>query len=219
VFLSLLTHKLAFQPLVVMSQLMLGLAALGLLWWVVLREQRIFRPAVEASATVLAALRPRAMIALMLVIAQIVLGAWVSVNLSALACPDFPTCRQGIYWPDMDFADGFILWRDLGLDYDGRLLNLSAATAIHMAHRVGAVITLLYTGWLALHTIRIGGQGNLCRYGLLLLAVLLAQTALGVALVVAHLPLVLAVAHHALAALMLVTLITYNHVLRTPGRK
>jgi len=33
-----------------------------------------------------------------------------------------------------------------GLDYEGRLLRVAGATAIHMAHRVGALIVFLYVG-------------------------------------------------------------------------
>ena len=213
VILGILTVKLQHKPLISMLHLSTGLGILGLLWWVVLREQRFWRPVTTASAAVLSALRPRALFALLLVIGQIALGGWMSVNYAALACPDFPVC-QGTLWPPMNLIDGFALWRDIGIEYEGVLLNLEAATGIHMAHRVGAFVTLLYVGWLALHTISIGSGSNLCRYGMLVLALLLAQMALGVTNVLAHLPLVIAVAHHAVAALLLLSLITLNHVLR-----
>jgi cytochrome c oxidase assembly protein subunit 15 len=83
-----------------------------------------------------------------------------------------------------------------------------------MAHRIGAVITLLYVGWLALHTIRLGARNNICRYGLLVLIVLLLQTTLGIITVLMHLPVLMVVAHSAMAALLLMSLITLNHALR-----
>src|SRR5690606_29486606 len=50
-------------------------------------------------------------------VVQIALGGWTSANYAALACPDFPTC-QTQWWPEIaDFADGFVLWRGLGVDY------------------------------------------------------------------------------------------------------
>ncbi len=213
VILGILTVKWQHKPLISMLHLSTGLAILGLLWWVVLREQRFWRPVTAASAAVLKGLQPRALFALLLVIGQIALGGWMSVNYAALACPDFPIC-QGTFVPPMNFFDGFALWRDIGLEYEGVLLNLEAATAIHMAHRAGALATLLYVGWLALHTMRIGSRDNLCRYGMLVLVLLLAQIALGIINVLAHLPLVIAVAHHAVAALLMLSLITLNHVLR-----
>jgi cytochrome c oxidase assembly protein subunit 15 len=213
VILGILTVKLQHKPLISMLHLSTGLSILGLLWWIVLREQRFWRPVTAAPAAVLSRLRPRALFALLLVIAQIALGGWMSVNYAALACPDFPVC-QGTFSPPMNFFDGFALWRDIGLEYEGVQLNLEAATAIHMAHRVGALVTLLYVGWLALHTIRIGSRDHLCRYGMLVLALLLAQVALGIINVLAHLPLAIAVAHHAVAALLMLGLITLNHALR-----
>jgi cytochrome c oxidase assembly protein subunit 15 len=213
VVLGILTVKLQHKPLIGMLHLSVGLSILGLLWWVVLRELRFWRPVTVAPAAVLRRLRPRALAGLLLVIAQIALGGWMSANYAALACPDFPTC-QGTLWPAVNFVDGFTLWRDIGLQYEGVLLNLEAATAVHMAHRIGALVTLLYVGWLALHTMRLGARDNLCRYGLLVLVLLLAQVTLGVVTVLAHLPLVIAVAHHSVAALLMLSLITLNHVLR-----
>jgi heme a synthase len=213
VILSILTVKLQHKPLIGMLHLSVGFSTLGLLWWVVLRELRFWRPVTAAPSALLRGLRPRALVGLLLVIVQIALGGWMSVNFAALACPDFPVC-QGTFWPPLNFFDGFALWRDIGLEYEGVLLNLEAATAIHVAHRVGALITVMYVGWLALHTIRVGAGSHLCRYGLLMLMLLLAQVSLGIANVLAHLPVVLAVAHHAVGALLMLSLITFNHALR-----
>jgi len=200
-----------YKPLVMMMQLIGGLTILGLLWWIVLREQRFWRPV--SLNPVARSLRPRALFALTLVAIQIVLGGWSMVNYAGLACPDFPLC-QGAWWPPMEFNAGFTLWRDVGLDYEGRLLNLSATTAIHMGHRLGALIVALYVGWLALHVLRVGNEENLCRYGMLLLVIVAGEIALGITEVVAHLPLVIAVAHSALAAFLLMSLVTLYHVVR-----
>jgi cytochrome c oxidase assembly protein subunit 15 len=212
VILGILTVKLQHKPLVAMLHLSSGLTILGLLWWIVLREFRFWRP-VNAVPAVQRSLRPRALAGLLLVIAQLALGGWVSANYAALACPDFPLC-QGVIWPEMDVVNAFTLWRDIGLEYEGVLLNLEATTAIHMAHRLGALATLLYVGWLAVRTIRIGARERLCRYGVLVLVLLLGQVTLGIILALAHLPVVLAVAHGGLAALLLMSLITLNHVVR-----
>lgn len=211
--LSILTVKLQHKPLIAMLHLSTGILILGLLWWVVLREQRFWIPVTATPLAVLRRLRPRALLGLFLVAAQMATGGWVSANYAAMACPDFPGC-QGALWPPMNVLDGFALWRDIGLDYEGVLLNLESATAIHMAHRIGALITLMYVGWLALHIVRVGARDNLCRYGLLVFLLLLAQLTLGIITVLTHLPVVLTVAHSALAALLLLSLITLNHVVR-----
>lgn len=211
--LGIFTARLEHKPLIGMLHMSLGFSILGLLWWIVLRELRFWRPVTAAPAAVLRGLRPRALAALILVIFQIALGGWLSTNYAALACPDFPVC-QGTFWPTMNLIEGFTLWRDIGLQYEGVLLNLEAATAIHMAHRLGALVVLLYVGWLALHTMRVGSRDHLCRYGLLVLIILLAQVTLGIITVLAHLPVAIVVAHHTVAALLMLSLITFNHALR-----
>ena len=206
------TFEHRFKPLVLMMQFLGGMTTLALLWWIVLREQRFFR---SIHITGARAMRWRALFAISLVSAQTVLGGWSMVNHAGMACPDFPVC-QGQWWPAMDFIEAFTMWRDVGLDYEGRLLALPAATAVHMAHRIGALMVLVYVGWLALHILRVGHEQNFCRYGMLVLVMLLAQMGLGIMEVVAHLPLAAAVAHSALAALLLATLVTLYHVVRPP---
>ena len=77
---------------------------------------------------------------------QVALGAWVSSNYAVLACSDFPTC-QGSWWPDMNFAQGFEIWRGLGMTSAGVPINFEALTAIHYVHRLVAygVLSLLMT--------------------------------------------------------------------------
>lgn len=210
---GLVAIDLQFKPVIMMMQLLGGMAVLGLLWWVVLREQRVFR---SVPRTPLArSLRLRSLVALAIVCVTIALGGWSMVNYAGLACPDFPTC-QGEYWPAVDFLEGFTLWRDVGPEYENALLTLPAATAIHMAHRAGALITLLYVGWLAAHLLRVGNEESLCRYGLLLLVVLSFAIAVGITVAVARLPLAAGVAHNAIAALLLMSLIVLYHVVRAP---
>ena len=208
-----LTVSLQLKPLIMMMQLLGGMTILGALWWIVMREQKFWK-SVSASP-VARSLRPRTLIALVILAFQIALGGWSSVNYAGLACPDFPTC-QGMWWPSMDYLNAFTLWRDVGIEYEGKLLDLPSATAIHMAHRVGALITLLYLGWLALHVIRVGMKDRLTLYGLLVLLLLAAEIFLGIIEVAAHLPLAVAVVHNAVAALLLLSLITLYHIVRPP---
>lgn len=210
---SVVTVDLHSKPLVMMTQYLGGLIVLALLWWIVLREQRLFRSAPNSPLT--RQLRPRAVAALLIGFFAITLGAWSTVNYAGLACPDFPTC-QGQYWPPVDFAEGFMRWYGEGLSYDRSELNLAGATAIQFAHRVGALIALLYIGWLGLRILRVGMQENLSRYGLLLLLMLSFAIAFGIMNAVGGMPIVISVTHSATGALLLLTLVTVYHVVRAP---
>ena len=147
-----------------------------------------------------------AALGLAVLIAQIALGGWVSANYAALACTDFPTCN-GRWLPPMDLQHAFHMVRELGMTAAGAPLSQEALTAIHWTHRFGALVTVLYLGGLAIALLRAPG---LARLGALLLALVLAQAALGIANVVASQPLALAVAHNAGAALLLTIVVVLN---------
>ncbi|UCE89140.1 MAG: COX15/CtaA family protein [Pseudomonadota bacterium] len=205
------TVTLLLKPVVVMSHLLGGLTTLSLLWWMTLRQRD---PLIATSATPEAAgLRPLALLGLVILVLQLALGGWVSANYAALQCPDFPTC-QGQWWPPMDFADGFTLWRGLGVDYEGGVLANDSAVAIHVSHRLGALVTLLYLGWLGLRILRVGASDTLRTLGVVLLIVLFAQVSLGIANVVMTLPLPVAVAHNGVGAVLLLCVVALNHAIR-----
>ncbi len=86
--------------------------------------------------------------ALALLVLQAASGAWVSTNYAVLACSEFPLC-QGQWWPAVDFARGFELWRPLGESADGSVLSFQALTAIHIGHRLLAMLTLSVLALLA----------------------------------------------------------------------
>ena len=197
------TVTMLLKPVIVTLHLLGGLATLALLAWLGLRQERF------QSVPGAAKLQPWAMLALLIVIAQIMLGGWVSTNYAALACIDFPTCH-GEWLPQMDFRHGFQLVRELGMTAAGTHLSYDAITAIHWTHRIGALVTFLYVGGFALILMRSGG---LARYGFALLAVLLLQIALGIANVLAGLPLAVAAAHNAGAAILLTTMVVINFAL------
>jgi len=201
------TVTLLLKPVIVTLHLLGGLALLGLLTLLALRQRAL--PAVAPAIT--SRLRPWAVLALLVVIVQIALGGWVSTNYAALACVDFPTCHNE-WLPQMDFRHGFQLVRELGMTAAGTHLSYDAITAIHWTHRVGALVTLLYVGGFALWLARSPG---LARYGIALLCVLLAQVSLGIANVLGGLPLLVAAGHNAGAAILLVTMVVINFALHS----
>jgi heme a synthase len=138
-----------------------------------------------------------------LTVVQIALGGWVSSNYAVLACSDFPTC-QDAWWPEMDIAQAFVLRRSLGSNGSAAFLPFAALTAIHMAHRLGALILLPVLVALAW---RLRGAGQEARTWGLGIAVLVAwQAASGLGNVLFGWPLFAAVAHTGGAAALVVTL-------------
>ncbi|MEE4574536.1 COX15/CtaA family protein [Pseudomonas alliivorans] len=197
------TVTLQLWPQVVAVHLLGGVATLSLSFLLSLR----LRGARPALPRVPARLRALAVLGLILVALQIALGGWVSANYAAMACTDLPTC-QGRWWPEADFSNAFHLTQHIGPNYQGGHLDSEARTAIHLTHRMGAVLVSLTLLALAWQLRRVG----LTRLALLLVSALGGQLLFGLGNVLLHLPLVLAVAHSAGgAALMLcMTLINYR---------
>jgi heme a synthase len=201
------TVTLLLKPAIVTSHLLGGMTVLGCLMWIVLRERDVRRLAVSRG------LAWASRIGLVLVVAQIALGGWVSTNYAAMACADLPTCQAQWVPAHMDFDHGFHLTRELGFTADGDRLPFAALTAIHWTHRVGAVLVGLYMmvwGACLLRERAVRGMG------VLVIAAVLAQIALGVANVLLSLPLPLAVAHNAGAAVLVMVLVSINYRVRAP---
>lgn len=188
------TVTLLLKPLIVVLHLLGGLATLSLLAWLAMRP-RASDPPPEI-------VRKLALAGLAALVLQIALGGWTSSNYAALACPDFPTCQNEL-WPPMDVADAFVLWRGLGIDYEGGVLDHPARVAIHFTHRLGAIVAALLLGFLSIAAFRTSRPGPVRTAAALLGAVLVCQLVLGPLMVVRGLPLVLATAHNGLAALLL----------------
>ena len=141
--------------------------------------------------------------ALALLVVQAASGAWVSTNYAVLACSEFPLC-QGQWWPAMDFAGGFELWRPLGESADGTVLSFAALTAIHITHRLMAMLTL---GVLAALAWRLHQNRSTRLQARWLGALLLAQLATGLSNVVLGWPLFAAVLHTGGAAALVAVLV------------
>ena len=204
------TVTLLLKPLFVVAHLLGGLTTLACLWWLALP------PGAEVPAPRDPGLR-RAIVAALTVLAlQVALGGWVSSNYAALACPDFPTC-QASFWPTMDFHDAFVLWRGLGIDYEGGVLDHPARVAIHYTHRVGAVIAALALGWVAWRAVRGAGTRAVHLAGSAVAATLAAQLLVGPAMVLAGLPLSLATAHNAVAALLVLATVALLRAASPPA--
>jgi len=201
------TVTLLLKPLIVMGHLIGGLMTLSMCFWLLLehyrrpyttenRQRKIFKPA---------------LIALIILIMQIALGGWTSSNYAALACPDLPTCN-GEWWPEnANFSEGFVLWRGLGIDYEFGILDAPSRVAIHYTHRLGAMVTFLLLGFVALKFARQKTTPPTRLAGQLTIVALIAQVSIGIGVVWFGLPLWLATAHNGVAALLLLATINLNH--------
>lgn len=195
------TVTLLLKPLVVMGHLLGGMATFALLAYAALRFA-----GVGAADDRMADLRRLVVIGLLLLFGQIALGGWTSANYAALACgygpAAFPQC-QGQWLPPTDFHQGFVLWRGIGVNYEGGVLDMAARSAIQITHRLGALVLFCYLGWLAFKASRRGLHG----YGLAIAVALVCQILLGISNVVFGLPLPVATAHNGGAAVLLFSLL------------
>lgn len=195
------TQKL--QPIFVTAHLLGGMTLLGMLLWLALKEEPV---QTAASAHFL---RGPAGVALAILVMQIALGGWVSSNYAVMACPDFPLCH-GVLAPEMDFANGFTLWRDLGMTggQETRPIPFQALVAIHWAHRAFAIVAAAVLAWLAWRARRTHVTR---RPALWLGGLLVAQLVTGMSNVVFEWPLLLAILHNGGAAAMLGVVVVLNH--------
>ena len=208
--LGMLTVTWNLKPLIVTLHLLFGFLTLSLLWWLWLTmrrravsRERFLQPAPPRGAWGdHAAPRRLALIAMITLVVQIALGGWTSSNYAAIACPDFPTC-QGSWWPHTDYRDAFVLWRGLGINYEGGVLEHPARVAIHLTHRIGAVVASVALLLAAIAVLRLRALAHARLAAFAVIVALAVQLFIGISMVLEAFPLPLATAHNAGAALLL----------------
>ncbi|HKT73376.1 MAG TPA: COX15/CtaA family protein [Steroidobacteraceae bacterium] len=216
--LGMLTVTWQLKPLIVTLHLLFGLTTLGLLWWLVLSLPRTgWGSATRSRRQASAAITAATVSGLIALVIQIALGGWTSSNYAAIACPDFPTC-QNQWWPVTDFRDAFVLWHGLWVNYEGGILENPARVAIHLTHRLGAVVATLTLCAVAVTILASSSLRALRPRAIAVLAALALQLAIGISMVIKGFPLWLATAHTAGAAVLLLSVMALLHALRrAPG--
>ncbi len=202
------------KPIVVMGHLLGGMLMFGLLLWMAWRATH--RPITLAEAP---RLKWWLRAGLALLVVQIALGGWVSANYAALACgggsaslDNFPRCVSQ-WWPQQNYSEGFTLWRGIGVDYEGGVLDGASRIAIQMAHRMMAVVVALYLLVVSWRMFKLPGmRGWAGALGLLVVV----QVTLGILNVKLALPLEVAVLHNGGAVALLFVLISLLARLRAP---
>jgi len=188
------TVTMLLKPAIVTAHLVGGMATLALLAWLALAQWP------HAPAPEMRRLRSTAVAALAMLVVQIMLGGWVSANYAALACPTLPLCSG-----PMDFTSAFHVVRELGKTPQGDLLSHDALRAIHWTHRLFALVALTAVLIGAARAWRLAP-----RLAIIVGTLVALQFGLGVANVALGLPLALAAAHNAGAALLLAALVVLN---------
>ncbi len=213
------TVTLKLWPVVVMGHLMGGMLLLSLLWVTTPTLIRGFappfvgradrtRPVTGEGYLPNSGLRIASAFTLLMLILQIALGGWTSANYAALVCPDFPSCHTGtsVVWDfvgasNVKFIPGGV-----------ELLSANALMTIHMLHRLGAALCALLIGGIIIIIFRQANNHRLRRIAVTMAILLTVQIGLGIANVLAKIPLLVAIAHHAVSALLLLSVITLNVV-------
>lgn len=191
------TVTLKLLPKIVTAHLFGGLLILAMLYYLRHRLSRL----------VAGDLRPMrmqsiALLGVVLLFVQIILGGWVSTNYAGWACPGILSCAPGAS-VNYDFRQGFDIIMDVGPNYEGGVLSLEARAAIQMVHRAGALVVALYWAWLLWVLMR---ESDLARGKMLhFVGLLTVQIGFGFANVVYAVPDSLAFIHHVLAVLLLLS--------------
>jgi cytochrome c oxidase assembly protein subunit 15 len=221
--LGMLTVTWQLKPLIVTLHLVFGMTTLGLLWWLWLSLPSHSwggmpmhsggRPGFNGASgggSVGVAMRVAQRLALLGFLAlaiQITLGGWTSSNYAAVACPDFPTC-QNSWWPHTDYRNAFVLWHGLGINYEGGILDNPARVAIHLTHRIGALVATLALAAAAGFVLLRKTIVTATPAAFAVLGALAFQLTIGVSMVLKAFPLRLTTAHTAGAALLLLATLT-----------
>jgi cytochrome c oxidase assembly protein subunit 15 len=194
--LGMLTVTRLLEPLIVTAHLLLGMSTLAMLWWLVLtlgrRELSAWRGGTPFLGSSLPRTRQIALVALAFLGLQIALGGWTSSHYAASGCPDLPKC-QGQWWP---------------------ALQSGSAALIHFTHRLGAVLTTALLVLAAVRVLRSRSDDFARLAATAVLAALVVQLGIAVAMVLSGFPLWLATAHNAGAALLLLAVVALNRSLR-----
>lgn len=196
-----LTVTLKLFPAIVTLHLLGAIVLLALLCIQAVRYRQA--AAGRGPVPIASPVRTLLVVTMALLAVQIALGGWVSTNYAVLACTQFPSC-QGSWWPPMNFAQGFQIWRELGVDASGTPIDFAALTAIHYVHRLMAYVVFIALAALAWRLHRVDALRGVARWlgGLALL-----QLATGLGNVLLGWPLAAAVLHTGGAAALAVVLV------------
>ncbi|WP_016956346.1 COX15/CtaA family protein [Catenovulum agarivorans] len=205
--LGMLTVTMDLKPIIVMGHLLGGFSIFVLL---VLLERRLVKQKADSGEHSCGVQANKLMLATAaatgLLIIQIALGGWTAANYAALTCTQLPIC-EGDWQNKLDFAQAFSPTPHAET-YQYGVLDYAARMTIHVTHRVGAIIVTL---GLFLYCLLLWRAKIFTKQLISINLLLFMQISLGISNVVMSLPLAVAVAHNAVALLLLSSLIITWH--------
>ena len=204
-----LTVSLKLHPLIVTSHLFGAMIATSLFLVIFMKSLKITK-----TYDLLVRNKTLIIIGFVLIIFQIFLGAWTSTNYAARACLDLPYC-QGQLVPDVNFKEGFNLFQSIGPNYLYGQMSYEARVAIHLTHRIGAIVVFFYSLFMAFRLWSKETKPIIIGF----LVVLFTQVFLGVNNVLSSLPLWNAVAHNIVGVMLFLSFVimTFLGFRRTDG--
>ena len=192
-----LTVSLKLHPLIVTSHLFGAIITTSLFLVIFMKSLKLTK-----TYDVLAKNKNLIIIGFVLIIFQIFLGAWTSTNYAARACLDLPYC-QGQLVPQTNFKEGFNLFQSIGPNYLYGQMSNEARVAIHLTHRIGAIVVFFYSLFLAAKLWSSETKNIVTGF----LTILFIQVFLGVNNVLSSLPLWNAVAHNIVGVLLVLSFV------------
>ncbi len=201
------TVTLNLMPVVVMGHLLGGFSVLTCLYILYLRLSDYRIPGGDTRVTRFAKFTA---LGIAILVGQIALGGWTSANYASVACTELPIC-EGSWYKNMDVIGAFTITE--ANNYEFGTHDYQERMTMHVLHRFGAIITFIYLSWLALRIYTNASSQLIKKQSTLLVLVLGLQVILGVSNVVFSLPLAVAVAHNAVAALLLLVLVKLCYTL------
>jgi len=197
-----LTVSLKLHPLIVTTHLFGAMITTSIFLIIFLRSLKL-----QHNFQILKANRQIIIIGFVLIIFQIFLGAWTSTNYAARACLDLPYC-QGELIPNTNFKEAFNLFQTIGPNYLFGQMSNEARVAIHVTHRIGAIVVFLYSLFLIFKLKSKETLPVIVAFG----AILFLQVFLGVNNVLSHLPLWNAVAHNIFGVMLFLCMIVIMYL-------
>jgi len=135
---------------------------------------------------------------------QILLGGLTSANFAATSCQTLPDCH-GAWLPGSEIWKAMDLSRHHEVTSMGQAIGGQERIDIHIAHRLGAVVTTLMVLAVGLMAWSVGGR--LRKAGAIALILVTAELSIGITAITSDLPIELAVAHNWVAGLLLLVLL------------
>jgi len=204
------TVTMKLMPIVVMGHLLGGFTTLCLLFLLYLRLNPYRLSTGDFSVKKYGRY---GLIGIVILTAQIALGGWTSSNYAALTCTELPICQSG--WVErLTFEDSFDLIPPEKETYEFGHLDHNERLTIHVAHRIGAIVTSIYLAWLLLMVFIKSNTIFFKKLSALVAVLLFTQISLGISNIWFSLPLAVAVGHNVVAACLMLALIMLTYSLR-----